>query len=70
MSSLLKPIIWFYHEFGLAAIHKTGRNAYLIIVMRLCRMLAHGAITLVLGTSNLMSLQITRMRTRGPECLI
>ena len=91
MSSLLKPVIWFYHEFGLAAIHKTGRNAYLIILARLCRetefsrpcfslktladhytvglgMLAHGAITLVLGTSNNASLQLTRLQTRGLEC--
>ena len=51
MSNLLKPVIWFYHEFGLAAIHKTGRNAYLIISMRLFRMVSHGAITLVLGMS-------------------
>lgn len=51
MASLLKPILWFYHEFGLSAIHQTGRNAYIIIIARLCRMLAHGAITLVLGAS-------------------
>lgn len=50
MSNLFKPILWFYHEFGLAAIHDTGRNAYLIILARLCRMMAHGAITLILGT--------------------
>lgn len=49
MASVLKPITWFYHEFGLAAIHHTGRNAYLIITARMFRMLSHGAITLVLG---------------------
>ena len=49
MSILLSPIKWFYTEFGLASIHETGRNAYLIILARACRMFAHGAITLILG---------------------
>jgi hypothetical protein len=34
MSSILKPLFWFYDAFGLSAIHKTGRNAYLIILAR------------------------------------
>ena len=51
MSAVWYPVKWFYTEFGLAAIHETGRNAYLIILARACRMFAHGAITLILGMS-------------------
>ncbi|KAI0888053.1 MFS general substrate transporter [Annulohypoxylon maeteangense] len=40
---------WFYHEFGLAAIHETGLNAYLIILARTCRMFAYGTNALILG---------------------
>ena len=49
MSGMIYPLKWFYNEFGLVAIHETGRNAYLIILARFFRMSAHGAITLVLG---------------------
>ena len=51
MSAVLKPIKWFYHEFGVSAIHETGRNAYLIIFARACRMFAYGTNSLILGTS-------------------
>lgn len=49
MSFALRPAKWFYNEFGLAAIHETGWNAYLIITARACRMFAHGANSLMLG---------------------
>ncbi|KAK5164616.1 uncharacterized protein LTR77_009822 [Saxophila tyrrhenica] len=49
MSKLLYPIQWFYREFGVAAIHETGRDAYLIISARACRMVAHGAIAVILA---------------------
>ncbi|KAI1078121.1 MFS general substrate transporter [Whalleya microplaca] len=49
MSAIAKPIKWFYHEFGIAAIHETGRNAYLIILVRTCRMFAYGANALILA---------------------
>jgi hypothetical protein len=42
MSSLLGPLKWFYHEFGVASIHETGSNAWLIIFARSCRMFAYG----------------------------
>lgn len=54
MTALLAPLIWFYHAFGLAAIHATGRDAYIIVAARMLRMLAHGANSLILG---LISLQ-------------
>lgn len=47
---IVKPLKWFYHEFGIAAIHETGRNAYLIILARTCRMFAYGTNALILGT--------------------
>ena len=49
MSSILQPLKWFYHEFGIDSIHKTGRNAYLIIAARTCRMFAYGTSALILG---------------------
>lgn len=49
MSALVRPLTWFYHEFGLVSIQASGRNAYLIILSRSCRMVAHGAVSLILG---------------------
>ena len=49
MSGILRPLRWFYHEFGVDAIQDTGRNAYLIILARSFRMIAHGANSLILG---------------------
>ena len=49
MSAFIRSAKWFYHEFGLNAIHETGRNAYLIIFARSFRMIAHGANSLILG---------------------
>ncbi|KAL7622099.1 hypothetical protein AAE478_007601 [Parahypoxylon ruwenzoriense] len=46
---ILRPLRWFYHEFGIAAIHETGRNAYLIILARTCRMFAYGTNALILA---------------------
>ncbi|KAI1440498.1 MFS general substrate transporter [Annulohypoxylon stygium] len=40
---------WFYHEFGIAAIHEAGLDAYLIIFARTCRMFAYGTNALILG---------------------
>ncbi|KAI6904932.1 hypothetical protein D0869_08522 [Hortaea werneckii] len=49
MSTLFKPFVWFYREFGVAAIHETGRNAYIIILTRTLRMLAYGTNSLILA---------------------
>ncbi|KAI6863373.1 hypothetical protein D0864_06132 [Hortaea werneckii] len=49
MSALFKPFVWFYREFGVAAIHETGRNAYIIILTRTLRMLAYGTNSLILA---------------------
>lgn len=49
MSALLRPLQWFYHEFGVASVHHTGRNAYLIIMARTSRMVAFGCNSLILG---------------------
>jgi len=49
MSVITKPFQWFYHEFGVDAIHDTGRNAYLIIIARSCRMFAYGTNSFFLG---------------------
>lgn len=50
MSAVLRSLKWFYHEFGLASINETGRDAYLIILARSCRMFAYGTNSLILGT--------------------
>jgi len=47
--ALTKPFTWFYHEFGLAAIQATGRNAYLIILARSMRMVSFGMTQVILG---------------------
>ncbi|KAI1752892.1 major facilitator superfamily domain-containing protein [Xylaria castorea] len=49
MSTAINPIRWFYHEFGLASLHATGLNAYLIILARTCRMFAYGTNSLILA---------------------
>ncbi|KAI1810983.1 major facilitator superfamily domain-containing protein [Poronia punctata] len=46
---LLDAFRWFYREFGLASIHATGRDAYLIILARTCRMFAYGTSSLILA---------------------
>ena len=51
MSMILRPLKWFYHEFGIASIHETGWNAWLIILARSCRMFAYGTNNLILGKS-------------------
>ncbi|KAI1387520.1 MFS general substrate transporter [Hypoxylon trugodes] len=43
------PLRWFYHEFGIAAIHETGSDAYLIILARTGRMFAYGTTALILA---------------------
>lgn len=40
---------WFYREFGLEAVHDTGRDAWLIILARCTRMLAYGTNALILA---------------------
>lgn len=49
MSNILRPIKWFYHEFGIDAVHQTGRNAYFLILARTCRMFAFGTNSLILA---------------------
>ncbi|KAK7954240.1 hypothetical protein PG996_015125 [Apiospora saccharicola] len=49
MESILRPFRWFYHEFGIVSIHDSGRNAWIIILARACRMFSHGAISLILA---------------------
>ncbi|KAI1480496.1 MFS general substrate transporter [Daldinia eschscholtzii] len=49
LERIVKPVKWFYHEFGVAAIHEAGRNAYLIILARTCRMFAYGTNALILA---------------------
>ena len=49
MSMILRPFKWFYHEFGIVSIYETGRNAWLIILARTCRMFAYGTNNLILG---------------------
>jgi MFS family permease len=49
MASLLKPIKFLYNEFGIASVYNTGRDAWLIILARACRMFAYGGISLILA---------------------
>jgi MFS family permease len=49
LDSLLKPVKWLYNEFGLASVYATGRDAWLIILARCCRMFAYGANSLIIA---------------------
>jgi len=49
MSAVLRPLQWFYHEFGLDSLYGAGRNAYLVVIARSCRMFAYGTNSLILA---------------------
>ncbi|KAM3421921.1 putative membrane protein [Cercospora zeina] len=49
MAAVGRSIAWFGKEFGLASLHETGRDAYLIILARSLRMLAYGTNALILA---------------------
>jgi MFS family permease len=49
MAFLLSPVKWLYHEFGVSSIYDTGRDAWLIILSRCCRMFAYGTNSLILA---------------------
>ncbi|MCJ1375026.1 hypothetical protein MMC20_006260 [Loxospora ochrophaea] len=49
MAFLLKPIQWLYNEFGAASVYHTGRDAWLVILSRSCRMFAFGANSLIIA---------------------
>jgi MFS family permease len=46
---MLYLIKWLYNEFGIASVHNTGRDAWLIIMARCCRMFAYGTNALILA---------------------
>ena len=43
------PINWLYNEFGIASVYHTGRDAWLVILGRSCRMFAYGATSLIIA---------------------
>ncbi|KAK4496905.1 hypothetical protein PRZ48_011354 [Zasmidium cellare] len=49
MALVLRPFVWFYHEFGLVSVYDTGGNAWLIILARSLRMFAYGTNSLILA---------------------
>lgn len=49
MAVVVKQIKWLYHEFGLDSLYETGKDAWLIILARTCRMFAFGTNSLVLA---------------------
>lgn len=49
VSSLLSPFKWLYNEFGIASLYSTGRDAWLIILGRCCRIFAYGATSLIIA---------------------
>lgn len=49
MSFLVNHIKWFYHEFGIGSVYDTGRDAWLVILARSCRMFAFGATSLIIA---------------------
>jgi MFS family permease len=49
MAIIVQKIKWFYHEFGLNSLYETGKDAWLIILARSCRMFAFGTNSLILA---------------------
>ena len=49
MAPLVKQIKWLYNEFGIASVWTTGKDAWLLILSRCCRMFAYGANSLILA---------------------
>lgn len=49
MAFVVQKIKWFYHEFGLETLYDTGKDAWLIILARCCRMFAFGTNSLILA---------------------
>lgn len=47
MSVATKSAKWLYTEFGVGAVVDSGRDTWFVIVMRTCRMLAFGAVSLI-----------------------
>lgn len=47
--SLSKSVAWLYHESGIASLYFTGRDAWLIILSRTCRMFSFGAVSLTIA---------------------
>lgn len=49
MISVRRLAQWLYNEFGVASVYRTGRDAWLVILARTCRMFAFGAISLIIA---------------------
>lgn len=48
-SRFRKSALWLYHESGVRSVHLTGRDAWLIILARTCRMFAFGGASLIMA---------------------
>ncbi|KAK7397529.1 hypothetical protein QQX98_013099 [Neonectria punicea] len=48
-ASLSKSVAWLYYESGIASLYRTGRDAWLVILSRTCRMFAFGAVSLTIA---------------------
>lgn len=49
MAALTRAVSWLYFESGIASVHATGLDALLLILSRTCRMVAFGAVSLVIA---------------------
>jgi MFS family permease len=48
-TSVAQTVGWLYHESGISAVYATGKDAWLIILSRTCRMFAFKAVTLTIA---------------------
>jgi MFS family permease len=48
-TSVAKTAAWLYHESGISAVYHAGRDAWLLILSRTCRMFAFKAVTLTIA---------------------
>jgi hypothetical protein len=48
-TSVAKTAGWLYHESGISAVYGAGKDAWLLILSRTCRMFAFKAVTLTIA---------------------
>lgn len=70
-NSVVKTVGWLYHESGISAVWATGKDAWLIILSRTCRMFAFKAVTLTISAffSNAADLPLRSKRHGSPARL-
>jgi MFS family permease len=49
MDAISRPAVWLYHHLGLQSLYECGKDAWIILFTRSCRMFAYGGASLILA---------------------